>query len=362
MKDYRTELDKVENGNTFEVSPPMKPNAKIPPSNIQVNIKIFQDGKLIHEYKSGELPEDVRVNIEEPRNKVYELTDGESKVEHSFTASSVPQGDYQFEWNFGDGSAINKTNGKESNVKHIYKVIGKYTAKVTLYNQKGKVLSFDTVTIELKAKQTTTLSETPSKETVVTPASSSKQEYEWIQTRTRVNDWKTKMDYQNSKTSGWRLDVSASGGGATYKSTYIGTRKDMWMKNGMSESGTVTWSAPSQTSMKPNDIVSINLTSLNAPRDHSNFRGLLSLSAQFRRYNKDGKQIGNPTYFKDNNGLEVLGYISGRAEAPKHMEQAKVLGKVTTGAFEGQQMSICIKVQGGGIPIETEYVYEWKKQ
>ena len=74
----------------------------------------------------------------------------------------------------------------------------------------------------------------------------SKVEYAWVHTDTRPNDWQTKLDRQNASTPAWRVNVSASAGSVTIKNTYIGKRPDAWMKNGMSESGTVTWTPPSR--------------------------------------------------------------------------------------------------------------------
>lgn len=190
----------------------------------------------------------------------------------------------------------------------------------------------------------------------------SKVEYAWVHTDTRPNDWQTKLDRQNASTPAWRVNVSASAGSVTIKNTYIGKRPDAWMKNGMSESGTVTWTPPSKSTIRPGDVVSVSLTSLNAPRDHSNFFGIASIKVQLYRLDKDGKRVGNPVaYFKGENGQEVLGYGYPRGNQTKALRSLTVSHKFGAGSTEGDRMSICVNASGVSQSVQTEYVYEWKR-
>lgn len=148
--DYKTEIDKVENGKPFEVNPPMK---DLPPDKISVNIKIFRDGKLVHEYQSAEMLMDAKVAILGPRQVVYELGEGEKEVTHQFSAMAAPTGKYRFEWDFRDGSPAQSTTGDTSAISHTYSKIKEYTPTVTLYDMKGNVLSRDDIKIILKKKE-----------------------------------------------------------------------------------------------------------------------------------------------------------------------------------------------------------------
>jgi hypothetical protein len=171
------------------------------------------------------------------------------------------------------------------------------------------------------------------------------------------------LEANNAASVGWKYSVEASEGAVTIKSTYVGSREDSWMRNGMSESGTVTWSPPSKTLIRSDDIVSVNLTAINAPRDHSNFYGIISITVKVWPLKEDGTRNGNPTsYFSDDNGLEILGYVASAGPATKELVKATVSDQFKAGSSEGQKMSIVISAQGGGQVVETEYIYEWKRQ
>ncbi len=188
-------------------------------------------------------------------------------------------------------------------------------------------------------------------------------EYAWVFTSSRVNDWQSRLDVQNAATPAWKCGVSVSEGRVTIKNTNVNDRKSSsWAKNGMSESGTVTWSPPSGKSIRPGEVVSIDLTSVNAPRDHANFFGIISIKARVWRLGKNGARTGNPTsYFRDKSGREVLGYIPGKGNVTKALEKTTVFNKLAPGSAEGQLMSIEVAAQGGGQSVETEYVFEWKR-
>ena len=149
--DYQTEIDRLENGKSFEVGAPMK---DLPPDKVSVNIKIFRDTVLVHEYQSADLKAEARVAISGPETVSYELSESGGQVEHAFSATASPAGDYDFEWSVGDGSPAQRTSGgSTSDVSHTYEGAGEYTAKVTLYDKKGKALSSDSVRIVLEEKE-----------------------------------------------------------------------------------------------------------------------------------------------------------------------------------------------------------------
>ncbi|MGI5868858.1 MAG: hypothetical protein ACOX9C_05385 [Kiritimatiellia bacterium] len=155
--DFATEIDKVEDGKAFEVDPPMHADSILPPSKVTVGIKIFRDYRLVHEYRSGDLPEVVNVYIKKPKTVVHELAEGETTVEHTFSAEATPRGDYRFEWNYGDKSPTEVTRGWTSTVTHEYTLPEGYYAEyhphVVLYDLNGKKLSEDKATLKLQQKQ-----------------------------------------------------------------------------------------------------------------------------------------------------------------------------------------------------------------
>jgi hypothetical protein len=360
-EDYKTEVDRVENGTPFEVNPPMK---DVPPEKVTVNIKIFRDGKLVHEYQSAEMMMDAKVTILGPRDVVYDLAEGETQVEHSFKAMAAPTGEYRFVWNFGDGSSSDSTTGgDESGVSHTYAGPKEYKPTVTLYDLKGNILSTDSVSLTLKKEEP---GQPETKEdpavSVPPPASAPAPKYAWFFTGTRVNDWKTRLDTNNAATFSWKTDISASGNSVEFKNTYIGNRTDSWMRNGMSESGTVTWSTPPGTSILPDDIVSVKLTAVNAPRDHANFDGIASIKVGLQRLDKDGKISGNLSDWQDAAGTYLVGYASGRGPVTQDLVSATMCGKIGVGSYGGQKISILVRASGQGNSVDTEYIYEWRPE
>lgn len=199
---------------------------------------------------------------------------------------------------------------------------------------------------------------TPTRPAPAAPTAS----YAWVLIRTQVNDWQTNLDRNNAatKTSGWKSSISASAGSVTITNTYVGSRTDNWAKNGMSESGTATWSVPSPPLIRPGDKVSVDLTTLNAPRDHSNFFGIISIKVDVWQFGKGGARTGNPASFTDQTGRYYLGYV-GRGNQPRTLQTMTVSRTFAAGAVDGQLMSICVNAQGVGQSVQTEHVYQWKK-
>lgn len=182
----------------------------------------------------------------------------------------------------------------------------------------------------------------------------------WVLTGTRVNDWQTRLSTNNAANTSWRTDISASGNSVTFTNTYIGSRTDSWMRNGMSETGTVTWTSPPETIL-PDQTVSVKLTAVNGPRDHDNFDGIASVKVGLQRLDKDGKITGNLSDWLDASGAYLVGYISGRGKVTQSEVAATMTGKLGTGSTDGQRISVLVRAQGNGISVDTEYIYEWKQ-
>lgn len=60
--DFIREIDRIENGKPFTVDPPMFKDSALPPAEVAAQVEIFQDGELLHIYKSPE-PEDNDLNL-----------------------------------------------------------------------------------------------------------------------------------------------------------------------------------------------------------------------------------------------------------------------------------------------------------
>jgi hypothetical protein len=186
-------------------------------------------------------------------------------------------------------------------------------------------------------------------------------EYAWVQMGKRTNDWQARLGRQNASMKGWKHGVSASEGSVTIKNTYVGDRADNWAKKGMSESGTATWTPPSKSTIRSGDVVSVDLTTLNAPRDHSNFFGIISTKVETWRLGKDGARTGGSSYFADEKGREVLGYGYPRGNQTKALVAMTVSHKFGAGAAAGDRMAICVTALGASELVQTEYIYEWRR-
>lgn len=147
-EEYKTKIEKVENGNPFEVGTPMK---ELPPEKISVNIKVYRDGKLVHEFQSGEVIADAKVYINGSATLVIELTKEELPYEHHFTATAHPEGEYLFDWAYKNGSSEKDTSKNESSVSAKYSEFKEYEPYVTLYDLKNNEL--DTAKISLILKE-----------------------------------------------------------------------------------------------------------------------------------------------------------------------------------------------------------------
>jgi hypothetical protein len=189
----------------------------------------------------------------------------------------------------------------------------------------------------------------------------SKGEYAWVLTGQRTDDWQSRLARQNASMKGWKHGVSASPGSVTIKNTYVGDRVDNWAKKGMSESGTATWTPPSTSTIRSGDVVSVALTTLNAPRDHSNFFGIISIKVETWRLGRDGVRTGGSSYFADEKGRDVLGYGYPRGNQTKALVATTVSRKFGAGAAAGDKMAICVTAQGASERVQTEYIYEWRK-
>jgi hypothetical protein len=350
--DYRTEIDRVENGKSFEVGAPMK---DLPPDKVSVNIKIFKDGELVHEYQSADLKADARVEISGPETVSYELSEGGGQVEHAFSATASPAGDYDFEWSVGDGSPVQRTSGgSTSDVSHTYEGTGEYTAKVTLYDKKGKALSSDSVRIILEEKgQVSSPASSESVEPSAEPEpvlSEAKQEYAWVLVDTVNENYQANIDNTN-KGGVYEVSASASPGSYTYSWKYVGESDDYSdppFIHGEGYATQLTISVPPNT-MKGGETVSLNFNLAFTEQNLSYYAGSGSCRADWGNVkfkNADGKsffEIYSSVKYSEKNVSSVSGTVSA----------------VIPAGYSGGDRE---ELWTGGTNSGTYYVYEWRAQ
>ncbi|NTV89577.1 MAG: PKD domain-containing protein [Clostridiales bacterium] len=359
--DFVTELDKVENGKSFKVGPPMHQDSSLPPSRIKINIRIFKEGVLVHEYQSADMDEVVQVRILEPRNKVYELNENVKEIEHEFSATATPKGDYRFVWNFNDGSKEQSTQGSDSMVKHIYNKAGKYSPSVTLYDNNQKEIGKDSVQVTLTDGKVTDKEMEkpagPSPDVIQTLPSSGKKEYAWVSAGTQTNDWQSALDkYNTSKV--WQHKINASAGSATFTNTYIGPDGGGWLKPGMSQTGKVSWGEPSARVIRAGDIITLDMGATHVSHDHKNQAGIGSVVAYVLKFDAAGKQK-NSLLMATKDGIST--FASSVSNNYGEMK-GTVIAKIEGGSSEGDTMGISVSASNGNITVQTTYMFEWKAQ
>ena len=145
----------VQNG-TAEINVSHKYLAE---GDFSIDLKVFdQSGKELEQAEAA-----VKIDLEQEvvitgaRQFIWELRDGATETEHDFEAVVQPRdtGEYEFEWNFGDG-IISSEIGESSNVSHLYTDLKDgdfFIVKVTLYSLAGEKLAEDSISIEVIEEQ-----------------------------------------------------------------------------------------------------------------------------------------------------------------------------------------------------------------
>lgn len=345
--DYQTEIERVENGKAFQVDAPMKDQ---PPDNVSVNIKIFRGEKLVHEYQSAEIKADAKVEISGPATVRYELDKNSSQVKHSFTGKASPAGDYDFEWNFGDGSSLQRTaGGSSSEISHTYERVGEYTVKLTLYDKQGKTLSSDSVRIILEEKDLATPTVPPVSSEPIPTHSETKQTYAWVLVETNNENYQANIDNTNK---GGIYEVSASASPGSYTSTwkYIGdtdTYPDPDQINGESFATQLTFSVP-PTVIKGGETVSLSFNLAFTDDNLSYFDGHGSARADWG--NIKFSNVAKKSHF------EIYSSVKYSSKNVKSIGDT-ISAIIPAGYSEGDREELWI----GGTGYGTYFVYEWKQ-
>lgn len=181
----------------------------------------------------------------------------------------------------------------------------------------------------------------------------------WVLTEVKTNDWQSKMQKWNAKNTSWRKDAQASENSATFKTTFIGKNDSyVWVKNGMSESGQVSWTKPSKSIILANEEVSLNLTAAHLGRDHDNFRGIGFVLAQHFSIDEKGNAIGSASYFLNKDGKSSFGSSSSNNY---QSQSATVTSKIESGRNLGDKEVIRVSASNGNFTVETWYIYVWKE-
>ncbi|MDD2534409.1 MAG: hypothetical protein PHC86_06890 [Eubacteriales bacterium] len=183
-------------------------------------------------------------------------------------------------------------------------------------------------------------------------------QFAWVFVESKTNDWQAKLDAQNKKTEGsWRLDIAAGSGSATFVHTYTGSGSgDVWMKPGISQSGQVTWTAPSKTIIHPDEEFSIDLIVSHLYNDHSNQSGGWTGLAQVFLIDETGEQKGGAGYLSDRDG--ETSFTSSSSNNYQTFSST-VYGTIGAGA-PGDRMAIRVAASPGVVGVQTYYIYEWK--
>lgn len=278
----------------------------------------------------------------------YELAAGAEEAEHTFEAAVTPAGDYRFEWDFGDGSARQGTEGGSSTVSHIYRGTGTWYPKVTLYSADGVELGRDSITIILEKSGEPAPTQEPPYEppgSFVTPA---EREYAWVLVDTVPKDMQYDIDHTN-KGGVYEVRASTSPGNYTYSCKYIGESDDYYDPptiHGESYATLLTFSVP-PTVIRGGETVSLSFSLVFTDTNLSSVHGKGSARADWdnlRFTNAGGKnvyEIFSSVYYSQKNVLSVSDTLSAVVPAGYSEGEQK---KLWTGGYTG-----------------TDYVYEWRQ-
>lgn len=351
--DFKTELDRVENGKSFEVTPPMK---ELPPDKVSVNIKIFKDGKLVHEYQSGGLAAEAMVYIKGSGTLVVELTRDELPYTHQFTAQAWPEGEYRFRWVFDNGAIQDDTAKNESRVTADYNEFKTYKPHVMLYDLKGNKLATAEVSLTLKEKEdkpAPTPGPTASAEPSKTPESA--KEYAWVLTEVIDHENADKWAAANAHSS-YTYSHSYSRGSYSASVTYEGD--DPYKQGHKGALGLQAVFTGIPEIIYPDKPVSLNFSFTTTENSVVKLSFSGAASADFDQWDVGpGGATGRARWFanadgKDSFVLDVNGNPSSYSET--------LTATLGTGS-EGSRIALRTKFALQGATMGTNYVYEWKQ-
>ncbi len=320
-----------------------------------VTVKIMNGNSILGSVSATVEIKPVTVSILPPRIMTYELAEGAREAEHTFEAAVRPEGSYRFEWDFGDGSPMQITQGGSSTISHTYTGIGTWHPRVTLYSDNGAKLAEDRVTIILEYAEGDSPSEPPadSDEPSTTPESA--KEYAWVLTEV--------IDHENADR--WAqadahvaqaLSYSYSRGSYSASVTYEGGDPYKEGRKGTFGLQAVFTGIPDI--IYPDKPVSLNFSFTTTQNDTVKLSYTGSAAADFDKWDVGpGGATGGARWFanadgKDSFTLDVNGNPSSYSET---------LTATLGAGSEGSRIALRARFALSGVPMGTNYVYEWKQ-
>lgn len=297
----------------------------------------------------------VTVSILPPRIMTYELAEGAREAEHTFEAVVRPEGSYRFEWDFGDGSPTQSTEGGSSTISHTYTGIGTWHPRVTLYSDNGAKLAEDRVAIILEYSEGASPSETPTASAEPSTTPEAAKEYAWVLTEV--------IDHENADR--WAqadahvaqaLSYTYSRGSYSASVTYEGGDPYKEGRKGTFGLQAVFTGIPDI--IYPDKPVSLNFSFTTTQNDTVKLSYSGSAAADFDKWDVGpGGVTGGARWFatadgKDSFVLDVNGNPSSYSET--------LTATLGTGS-EGSRIALRARFALSGVPMGTNYVYEWKQ-
>lgn len=183
----------------------------------------------------------------------------------------------------------------------------------------------------------------------------------WQLVQVLQNDWQTRLENENKALAGTsEYGMAVSNQSVVFTRTYTGKDGgpygDGWQRTGMSETGEVSWSAPSLQKLTPDDTFELTLSVKHLSSDYKYPGGNWMVLAQLYNSDSEGKQTGGASTMMDENG--VAGFTSG---AGNNFEsyQGTIVSKLGSGYSEGEYKTVRVIASCGVVSLETSYIYQW---
>lgn len=333
---------------TYEIPDKLKSEEEI---LYPVTVKIMNGSSLLGSVTATVEVKPVIVSILPPRIMTYELAEGAREAEHTFEAAVRPEGSYIFEWDFGDGSLTQSTQGSSSTISHIYTEIGTWHPRVTLYSDKGVKLAQDSATIILEYDEDAWPSETPA----ASPENSDDHKaFAWVLMET--------LDFEHTEAweradahEAYAVSHSYAPGSYSASTTYEGPD---YYKEGLKGTLAVqaTFSGIPEV-IYPDEPVSINLSFNATTNDVVKLAFAAAAGADFDEWNVEPGSATRGRILFVNADKEDRFTIQSLGGPQSHNETLTA----TLGAGqEGGRMALRTHIFQGA-SMGTNYVYEWKQ-
>ncbi len=187
--------------------------------------------------------------------------------------------------------------------------------------------------------------------------------YAWVYKEVIIHPWSEALDEKNKTSKGiYEYSMSVSSNTAEFSYTYVGPDDPyVWIKNGYSQAGKVSWTNPSPLIILPDEEVSLVLSSSHISRSHDNFAGIGMIAANYFKIDENNQPYGFVTNLEDQDGNTY--YASTSANGYKEFS-GEFKAKMGSGGKENDRLVIQISASGGAGDFSAKiwYVYEWEVQ